>query len=1014
MPPSDSTADVAARPSHRQRAAGAAQARPPPSGRPAQRHPSPRQHAGRARDPGERPRARQPQGLRAGRRPAPSRLERLRPPRPAPDQDLPRRARSAGASVRSTPAPRWRVPGADGKLAFAVGLAAGLAYVALRQSNPVRVVILADGGAARLSPLLRHVQRLPDLLQFLAAARGARRRRASATASMPTCAPRTCPAPPCCCPTSWSSRPVYQTALDRLRGARLPRRWRCASSVRTSATRPHCRARCACATPRPAPSASSISPPAHRARYARALDDHLAQLTRWCAARAIGCATADTARRPRDLPARRSAARRAAAIAMAFVNPAAWLFGAPLRGPRSRSTCGSARAAASTSRRCCSGRRFPTRCVRTSRFRPDWLFVLQCLLLALLIAGLADPYLGARPGARRPDAARCSSSTCRPACRRARRATRASSWPARRCAERIDGARRRRRGHADRRRPSTARRRRVHPRPRRGPAPSRRAAAGRYARQPRRRAGHRARAPPSCPIVRPRSSCSPTRRASSSARSGATASAVVPDRRDRRQPRHRGPAGRAGALPGLPRRARLRRGAQLRPPRGARRAHPAARRRGRSAAAASRSRRAASAASRSRSCPAPGVLRASLEVDDALAVDNLAYAYVRPVHPLRVLAVTDIARPAGRPASASPPRRPTCSSPSSLPADYRGADGADVVLFHRVAPPFPPDAASLYIAPAGAEQSVHHAAARSPRCRSSTGTRSTPPSRGLRPELPFALSCGAGPRPYRRGPMRCSARAPTAARSRSPSPASATASAAPRSPSISPTDNLLSADHVNLLLVFLNLLDWLAPADGRRAHRAHRRRRSRRSPAGAAAPHRRSAPAANATLPAEHVGRARRRVRRRVPRRRQRHRRCACSPTSSTPRSRTSAAPTQSTSSPPPRARRRRAAAARRRAASAPGSTPSLPHCCSSNGSPRVGGRDGSAEPRLPARPSDRARHRRRAAGAARCCSPSAPLFFVWPHPAGRRASALRAAAFAASCWRSPACGSPRACRPIA
>src|SRR5215470_7298511 len=34
----------------------------------------------------------------------------------------------------------------------------------------------------------------------------------------------------------------------------------------------------------------------------------------------------------------------------------------------------------------------PDAVVRTSRFRPDWLFALQCLLLTLLIAGLADPY----------------------------------------------------------------------------------------------------------------------------------------------------------------------------------------------------------------------------------------------------------------------------------------------------------------------------------------------------------------------------------------------------------------------------------------------------------------------------------------------------------------------------------------------------------------------------------------------------------------------------------------------
>ena len=45
------------------------------------------------------------------------------------------------------------VPADDGKLAFAVGLAAGLAYIALRHSNPVRAVVLADQGASKSSLL---------------------------------------------------------------------------------------------------------------------------------------------------------------------------------------------------------------------------------------------------------------------------------------------------------------------------------------------------------------------------------------------------------------------------------------------------------------------------------------------------------------------------------------------------------------------------------------------------------------------------------------------------------------------------------------------------------------------------------------------------------------------------------------------------------------------------------------------------------------------------------------------
>jgi uncharacterized protein (DUF58 family) len=85
-----------------------------------------------------------------------------------------RAEREAPAHVLVDTIASMAVPAADGKLAFAVGLAAGLAYIALRQSNPVRIVALGPNGAGRLSPLLRHAQRLPELLRFLQtiAARG--------------------------------------------------------------------------------------------------------------------------------------------------------------------------------------------------------------------------------------------------------------------------------------------------------------------------------------------------------------------------------------------------------------------------------------------------------------------------------------------------------------------------------------------------------------------------------------------------------------------------------------------------------------------------------------------------------------------------------------------------------------------------------------------------------------------------------------------------------------------------
>lgn len=206
--------------------------------------------------------------------------------------------------------------------------------------------------------------------------------------------------------------------------------------------------------------------------------------------------------------------------------------------------------------------------------------------------------------------------------------------------------------------------------------------------------------------------------------------------------------------------------------------------------------------------PNAGVLRASLEVDDALAVDNLAYAYVRPVHPLRVLAVTDSA-------ALQADLRRIANATSNLQftfvaaSDYRGAEGADVVLFHRVAPPFPRDAASLYIAPAGPTSPFTTAGAYAS-VPILDWNAPHPALAGLRPELPFALSTAQD--------ITVPPWADSILSSRADGREIALAVAGERDGYRRAalafdlaTDNLLGADHVNLLLLFLNLLDWLAP-----------------------------------------------------------------------------------------------------------------------------------------------------------------------------------------------------------
>jgi hypothetical protein len=209
--------------------------------------------------------------------------------------------------------------------------------------------------------------------------------------------------------------------------------------------------------------------------------------------------------------------------------------------------------------------------------------------------------------------------------------------------------------------------------------------------------------------------------------------------------------------------------------------------------------------------PGAGVLRASLEVDDALAVDNLAYAHIRPIRPLRVLAVSDstaLQRELQHIANATA----NLQFAFITPAEYRDAAGADVVLFHHLAAPFPPDAASLHIAPTGPTNPF-----------STRGTFASVPIldwnahhpvlAGLRPELPFALTAAQDMAIPPWADVILSSRAD----GREIPLALAGEREGHRRAALAfdlAADQLLSADHVSLLLLILNLIDWLAPEHG--------------------------------------------------------------------------------------------------------------------------------------------------------------------------------------------------------
>jgi uncharacterized protein (DUF58 family) len=186
------------------------------------------------------------------------------------------------------------VPRGDAKLAFAAALAVGLAYVSLRQHDPVRIFLL--GGALRaepLSPLFRHPQRLPELQAYLAALEP---RGATALVEGVDSYLRTTRLPGTAVVLSDFLVPddVYQRALgmlsergygvaalriigpEELRPRSLPARVRLYDSE-TGAER------------------IIDLHDAHRRRYEQAIDDHLARLKSWCEARSILFAAPDTA-----------------------------------------------------------------------------------------------------------------------------------------------------------------------------------------------------------------------------------------------------------------------------------------------------------------------------------------------------------------------------------------------------------------------------------------------------------------------------------------------------------------------------------------------------------------------------------------------------------------------------------------------------------------------------------------------------------------------------------------------
>lgn len=176
------------------------------------------------------------------------------------------------------------VPVADGKLALATGLAAALAYVAMRQQDPVRLIALGGGTrTVEVSPLYRHVGRFGELRAFigklhadgtvpLAEAIRAYRRTTQSAALVILISDFLLPLPACEEALSLLGGPLQSVAALRVIGPeerdpeRLPRRARL-YDVEAGGER------------------MVTLTNEHRERYVRALAAHLQHLTQWCARR---------------------------------------------------------------------------------------------------------------------------------------------------------------------------------------------------------------------------------------------------------------------------------------------------------------------------------------------------------------------------------------------------------------------------------------------------------------------------------------------------------------------------------------------------------------------------------------------------------------------------------------------------------------------------------------------------------------------------------------------------------
>ena len=215
---------------------------------------------------------------------------------------------------------------------------------------------------------------------------------------------------------------------------------------------------------------------------------------------------------------------------------------------------------------------------------------------------------------------------------------------------------------------------------------------------------------------------------------------------------------------------------------------------------------------RVRGFPQPGVLQAHLEVDDALAVDNDAYEWVRPGRPLRVLVVS-------RSAALQSDLKLIAQATPNLafrfvaPEDYRvgGELTTDVTVFHHFVPDAEVNEPAFYLDPPADDR---HLPARGEANDVDVldWNDRHPVLSGLQPVAAFPIAHASVLDVPPWAEVLLSTRTPE----REVALAFAGEHDGRRRAYVTfdlSAERLLGADNVTWLLFFLNVLDWLAPAD---------------------------------------------------------------------------------------------------------------------------------------------------------------------------------------------------------